>query len=477
MSARARKRPPERVDANAHTGRVPPHDLDLERAVLSACILEGRMLDIAHLIPSDEVFYFPANRWIWQALQSLAAAGEKIDIELVAGWLKMRERFVEVGGSPYLAVVTDSAPVTAHVASYARRVAELWQARTLMATCQKVAAEGYGDVGDRAEWVVSATAQVVEVNALLTKPGGGPQRIDGVLRDAIQAQLASKNAGLSTGLRDLDAMTTGLHGGEVTIIAARPGMGKTSLLLDEARAIASGGRAALIFSLEMPKEQLAARMACAEANVDIRLWRARTLSTADWERINAAAEWIRGLPIYIDDTAAVSLLYVEGQVVRIGAECERNGTPLGLVGVDYLQLMTGSPNAQNREQEISGNSRGLKALAKTRNVPVVALSQLNRGVETRAKDKRPQLSDLRESGAIEQDADTIIMIYRDDYYDPHSSLRGIAEFGIAKQRNGPTGIVPMRWVGHCASFGDVTDEQRRVWDLTQENDGKKGGGR
>jgi replicative DNA helicase len=478
VSARAWKRPPERVDANAHVGRVPPHDLDVEAAVLSACLLEGRIDDVAHKIPRAELFFSVAHRRIWEALVALSTAGAKIDAVTVAGWLKSREVVLDqIGNVPFLGKICDAAPVTAHAEAYAAKLGELWQRRLAIATFQKLAAGAYGDVGDHREWLSTCEAQVIAVGEALTREGDGMQPIATILRDVIADQMATKKAGLMTGLRDFDDMTTGLHAGELTIIGARPGMGKTSLMLDVAMAVADQGRGVALFSLEMPKEQIAGRMVCSNASVNLKNWRGRTLSTGDWERIHQSTEWLATLGIHVDDTADLALVDIMIKVRRVAAECEREGRPLGLVALDYLQLAKGAPEAGNREQEIAGLARGLKRLSKTIRVPVVALSQLNRGVETRAKDQRPKLSDLRESGAIEQDADTIVFLYRDDYYTPNSPLQGIAEIITAKQRNGPTGTVAAAWRAHCARFEDASDEQKRVWDLTQENDGKKGGGR
>lgn len=471
---RAWKKPPERVDENAQVGgRVPPHDLDMESAVLSACILEGRVDDVAHKIPSDALFYSPANRRIWQALVALSEANAKIDAVTVAGWLKSRERLAEVGGTAYLAKVTDSAPVTAHVEAYADRIGELWQRRLMIATAQRIAAEGYGDVGPHGDWLSKCEGDVIAVGDALTREGDGMQPLADIMRTVITDLATTRAAGQPTGLSGVDAMTTGYHNGEVTVVGGRPGMGKTSYALDSAMTVAEAGRGVGIFSLEMPKEQIATSILCRASDVSLMALRARNLSPSDWQRLDAGVRWGRDAAVRIDDTPAPTLADMMRKVRRIDAELERAGTPLGLVVIDYLQLAQGK--GDSREQEIASLSRGFKVMAKVFRVPVLVLSQLNRGVEGRAKDQRPKLSDLRESGTIEQDADTVILLYRDDYYDKASSIAGIAEIMVAKQRHGPTGTVPANWRAHCAHFEDISDEQRRVWDLSQENDGKKGG--
>ena len=297
------------------------------------------------------------------------------------------------------------------------------------------------------------------------------------------AERGDRITGVSTGFERLDAKTAGLHAGDLTIVAARPGMGKTSFVLNLGVNVASPrtvsvpgpnegvagiereepGAGVCVFSLEMPREQLGTRMVCSEGRVDLGKLRQGYLQPEDWRRLTEAASYLSSLPIWIDDTPALGILELRAKVRRIQAEYNRPATPsaperkVGLVVVDYLQLMKGRDGVNSREQEISEISRGLKQLAKELCVPVIALSQLNRAVETRTtKDKRPQLSDLRESGAIEQDADTIIFIYRDEYYNAETtSSKGIAELIIAKQRNGPTGKVLTRFTATCTRFDNL----------------------
>ncbi|WP_437925496.1 replicative DNA helicase [Sorangium sp. So ce291] len=477
---------PQRIEPPIVAGRVPPHDLDAEAAVLSAILLHRDALDRVLEILKAEHFYSEANSRIYEGAQELAAAGTPIDIVSVASWLRDRERLAQVGGAAYLAQLADATPAVAHVAAHARVVYEKWRVRQLIATCQRVAAEGYGDVGVVQEFIDGAEQAVYQLAR--TPQGTSTQPIAQVLKAAFEqitaaAERGDRITGISTGYEKLDAKTAGLHDGDLSIIAARPGMGKTSFVLNLAVNVASPrtvsspgpdqaghgierhepGFGAAIFSLEMPREQLATRMVCCEGRVDLGRLRQGFLQPDDWRRLTEAASFLSTLPVWVDDTPAITLLELRAKVRRIQAEYDRppadghSGRRVGLVVIDYLQLMKGRDGVNSREQEISEISRGLKQLAKELKVAVIALSQLNRAVETRTtKDKRPQLSDLRESGAIEQDADNIMFIYRDEYYNPETTNhKGIAEIIVAKQRNGPTGKVLTRFTASCTRFDNL----------------------
>lgn len=468
-------------------GRVPPHDLDAEAAVLSAILLEKDALDKVLELLKAEHFYSEANRRIYEGAVELATAGTPIDIVSVAGWLRDRDRLAQVGGTSYLAGLVDAVPSVANIETYARMVKEKWRVRQLITTCQRVAAEGYGDVGEVQAFVDQAEQAIYEIAR--TPESSSVQRIEPIIRRVFEqitelARRGERITGAPTGFERLDAMTAGLHDGELSIVAARPGMGKTSFVLNIAVNVASprsvvpsegdadageGGEAheepgmgVAVFSLEMPREQLASRMVCSEGRVDVGRMRQGVLQDRDWNNLTHAASFLYRLPIWIDDTPSLGVLELRAKVRRLQAEYNRtrpDGTlarRIGLVVIDYLQLMKGSQRASSREQEISEISRGLKQLSKELRVPVIALSQLNRAVETRGtKDKRPQLSDLRESGAIEQDADNIIFIYRDDYYEQDSELKGIAELIVAKQRNGPTGKVKVKFHAAYTRFDNL----------------------
>ncbi|WP_437568505.1 replicative DNA helicase [Sorangium sp. So ce542] len=477
---------PQRIEPPIVAGRVPPHDLDAEAAVLSAILLHRDALDRVLEILKAEHFYSEANSRIYEAAQELASGGTPIDIVSVASWLRDRERLAQVGGAAYLAQLADATPAVAHVGAHARVVYEKWRVRQLIATCQRVAAEGYGDVGVVQQFIDGAEQAVYQLAR--TPQGTSTQPIAQVLKAAFEqitaaAERGDRITGISTGFEKLDAKTAGLHDGDLSIVAARPGMGKTSFVLNLAVNVASPrtvsspgpdqaghgierhepGFGAAVFSLEMPREQLATRMVCSEGRVDVGKLRQGFLQPDDWRRLTEAASFLSTLPIWIDDTPAISLLELRAKVRRIQAEYDRppsdgnSGRRVGLVVIDYLQLMKGRDGVSSREQEISEISRGLKQLAKELKVAVIALSQLNRAVETRTtKDKRPQLSDLRESGAIEQDADNIIFIYRDEYYNPETTNhKGIAELIVAKQRNGPTGKVLTRFTSSCTRFDNL----------------------
>jgi replicative DNA helicase len=466
-------------------GRVPPHDLDAEAAVLSAILLSGDAFDEVQEIITPDHFYSDANRRVFEAMLDLGRANQPIDLVNVASWLRSRERLEQVGGTPYLAELTDATPAVANVATHALTVREAARLRQLIGTCQRFAAEGYGDCADvqefidRAEQAVFDIARVAKANAV--RP----------LRDAIHGAFEILSAaakrgdaitGLPTGFVELDKRCAGLHPGDLYIIAGRPGMGKTSFVLNLAvnvaqprRVILDGteveqlGNGVAFFSLEMPREQLAARILSSEGRVDVSKFRSGQIRGEDWNKLTEAAAMLGRIPLWLDDTPAISLLDLRAKIRRLQAEIARTTSDgpraekLGLVVIDYLQLMSGRRDAGSREQEISEISRGLKQLAKEMRLSVIALSQLNRSVETRtSKDKRPQLSDLRESGAIEQDADCIMFIYRDEYYFEDSPDQGIAEVIVAKQRNGPTGKVRVRFESAYTRFDNLAPDDYEI---------------
>ncbi|HYP97937.1 MAG TPA: replicative DNA helicase [Polyangiaceae bacterium] len=469
-------------------GRVPPSNLDAEAAVLSAVLLDSDAFDTVQDILQPLHFYADANRRIFEAIVDLQSGSRAVDIVSVAGWLRDKGRLDQIGGTPYLAMLADATPAVAHVGAHALAIREKWRLRTLISTCQKFAAEGYGDCGevqgfiDMAEQSVFDIARVTQASNVVS------------VRDAIKgafeilgeaARRGGGITGIETGYTELDKLTAGLHPGDLLIVAARPGMGKTSFVLNLATnvarpkrvevnaeneayfdaAVEEPGHGVLFCSLEMPREQLASRMLASEARVDMSRLRSGKLQRDDWNKLTESASRLGRLPLWLDDTPALTLLDLRAKIRRLQAELKRgdnsnNAKGLGLVAIDYLQLMQGRKDAGSREQEISELSRGLKQMAKEMKVAVIALSQLNRSVETRtSKDKRPQLSDLRESGAIEQDADAIMFIYRDEYYFKDSPDKGMAELIIAKQRNGPTGKVMTKFTGEYTRFDNLAPEE------------------
>jgi replicative DNA helicase len=346
-----------------------------------------------------------------------------------------------------------------------------------------VTSQGYGGYGDAQSFIDSAEQAVYDIAR--TKESSTVHPLKTVLHEAFD-RIAKANArgaritGTPTGFDRYDRITSGLHAGELSIVAARPGMGKTSLVLNMATNVASAqelvsahdpnerwlepGCGVVFFSLEMPREQIVHRMLCSEAKVEVGKVRTGMLTKQDWEKLTQAAGRLATLPLWVDDSPALGMLELRSKVRRLQAEFDRTDDKgekkqrIGLVAIDYLQLMRGREGAASREQEISEISRGLKQLAKELSLPVIALSQLNRAVETRGeKSKRPQLSDLRESGAIEQDADNICFIYRDDYYNKETADRNVAELIIAKQRNGPVDTVRVRWDAQYTRFDNLAD--------------------
>ncbi len=465
-------------------GRVPPNDLDAEAAVLSAILLSRDALDKVQPILQPEHFYSDANRKIFEAFTDLSSKGRPIDILTTRSWLADRELLQRAGGSAYLAQILDSVPAVANVDDYAKTVREKWRMRQLISSCQRVAAEGYGTVDNVQQFIDMAEQSVYEIAR--TPEATTVQHVKDVIRTTFDRlnealQRGNRITGTPSGFTRLDKLTGGFNPGDLIITAARPGMGKTSLVLNIAVNVAlpqlvesespedpdggmagnvrqESGAGVAVFSLEMPKEQLAARLLCSEARVDVSKLRTGHLQREDWTRLTKAAGELAKLPIWIDDASDLSILELRAKVRRIQAM--HAPRKLGLVVIDYMQLMTGNPKITSREQQISEISRGLKKLAKDLGVPVIALSQLNRAVETRGtKDKRPQLSDLRESGAIEQDADTILFIYREEYYNKEDpAAEGLAELILAKQRNGPTGSIKVRFTKSCTRFDNLAEE-------------------
>lgn len=483
-----------RYEPAVTAGRVPPHDLDSEAAVLSAVLLNRDALDRVLDTLKPEHFYSDANGKIFAAIMALALASTPIDIVSVASYLRDREQLVHVGGSSYLAQLSDATPAVAHVGAHAAVVYEKWRVRQLIATCQRVAAEGYGDVGVVQEYIDRAEQDIYGIARSTTKRES--MSVGAIARSVFNTMVANadrgeRTTGIPTGYERLDAKISGLNPGDLIIVAGRPGQGKTAFAMNLAVNVASPrnrtipnpdpvpgepayievpdshGYGVTVCSLEMPKEQLVQRMLCSETRIAMDKIRQNTLQPDDWRRLTECAPFISILPIEIDDTPAMSLLDVRARVRRHQAEYNRPATDtaperkVGLVVIDYLQLMKGRDGVNSREQEISEISRGLKAMAKELGVAVIALSQLNRSVETRStKDKRPQLSDLRESGSIEQDADAVIFVYRDEYYYPDTtSAKGIAELIVAKQRNGSTGKVLTRFTGTYMRFDNLAPGQ------------------
>jgi replicative DNA helicase len=451
----------------ASQGNLPPHDLDAEKAVLGGVLLDNSALDTVEAIVTPPDFYHPSHAVIFESVQSLKSRGEPVDVVTLAAELRARERLNTVGGAQYLGELTDTIPTIAHIEQHARIVADLAQVRRMIAAAHEITARGYGDRGSADGFLDFAAARVFEIAQKRSK--SSLIELHQAIQEAFERiektlERGARITGTETGFRDLDTLTAGMHPGQLIIIAARPAMGKTSLVLNlTTHAAITSQKPVLFFSLEMPRVELANRMMCAEARVDQARLRSNMLTQDDMTALTAAASKLFQLPVYIDDSGDLTLLELRAKSRRIKAEKD-----VSLIVIDYLQLMKASREGMDsREREISEISRGLKSLAKELEVPIIALSQLNRSPETRSgKDKRPQLSDLRESGAIEQDADVVMFIYRDEVYNKDTEDRGIAELIIAKQRNGPTDTVRLRFVRELTKFENLAEDEHQYGDAS-----------
>jgi replicative DNA helicase len=432
-------------------GRVPPQNVDAEESVLGAILLDNGAIDRVTGTLQPEDFYRESHRKIYRAMQVLADRSEPTDLVTLGEVLRGRGELADVGGAAYLAELAERVPTAANVAHYARLVRDKSVLRNLISTATSIAERGYGgqdvkELLDRAEQEIFALSDR-EVRPAFV-------RLDGLLNstfDTIERLFEQKQAvtGVTTGFVDFDRLTAGLQPSDLIIVAGRPSMGKTALCMNIAENAALKADAGVaIFSLEMSKEQLAMRMLCSQAHVDLKRVRTGQLNDNEFGELAKAAANLSEAKIFIDDTPALTVLELRAKARRLSRDPHAN---LKLVIVDYLQLMRSSEGKDSREQEISEISRSLKALAKELHLPVLALSQLNRQVENRHPPK-PRLADLRESGAIEQDADVIAFIYREEVYDEDTPRKGIAEIIIAKQRNGPLGNVDLAFLREYTRF-------------------------
>jgi len=439
--------------------RLPPQSLEAEVSVLGGVLLENEALNRVLEILNPGDFYRESHRKVFSAILMLYERNEPADLITLSEVLKNRGELEEVGGIEYLNSLVNSVPTAANISYYAKIVKEKGILRKLINRATEIITQGYGDSGDVDELLDRAERSIFEISEDRIRPSFYP--IKDIIKSSFKTieKLFDKRqliTGVPTGFSKLDEMTSGFQPSDLIIIAGRPSMGKTAFALNIAQhAAIQGGVTAAIFSLEMAKEQLALRMLCSEAKMDAHLLRGGFLSESDWPKLTRAAGSLSEAPIFIDDTPGLTALEMRAKSRRL--KIEQN---LGLVIVDYLQLMRGRADMERREQEISDISRSLKALAKEINVPVVALSQLNRRVEDRG-DKMPQLADLRESGAIEQDADVIIFLYRDEVYNKSEDNpnKGKAQIIIGKQRNGPTGKLELVFLDKYTRFEEMSPRQ------------------
>lgn len=433
--------------------RVPPSDLDAEKAVLSAILLDNNAIHGIVTEIEPESFYHPAHRALYRAMLLLKDRNQPVDLVTLADYLKSNDLLESIGGAVTLAEIADYEATAANIVHYARIVREKSVKRGLISVATEIVNLGYDEVQSSDQVLDQAESKIFALSQEQAKTTLSPLGIE--VHSAIDhiEMLMNRGGdltGLRTGFAELDSMTGGLQQGDLIIIAARPSMGKTALALNLARNVAVGhDKRVAVFSLEMTTQALVMRLLASEAQVNASDFRSGFISVESHGALVRAAENLSAAHLWIDDTPAATVLEIRAKCRRMHAQ-----EGLDLVIVDYLQLARSDRNVQSREQEISEISRGLKGLAKELNIPVIALSQLNRGPESRKDDKRPLLADLRESGAIEQDADIIGFIYRDVIYNPETEHQTLAELLIRKQRNGPTGMVKLEFLGRYALFRD-----------------------
>lgn len=442
-------------------GRVPANNLDAEAAVLSAAMLDAGALDVVleHLRPGD--LYSTAHQAVLEALAAIRSEGRPVDVVTVSHWLRAHQRLPQAGGARYLAQLVDATPAVAHVEHHCELVADLARQRKVVAACHEIAAEGYESISDVRSWLGTVEERVL--GATSTGERGQPTALREVLSEVwstMDERTCSEDL-VETGFEDLDQFTGGLHRGDLIIVAARPGMGKSALVQCIANQVAEQPLRVAIFSLEMTKVQLGQRAISQVSGVplsSVRNRRRHPVTQREQERITAAFQHLSRLPIHVDDTPGIQLHELRSKARRQASQAVAAGSQLGLVVVDYLQLMGSPRGSRSREEEVSQMSRGLKGLAKELRVPVIALSQLNRSAEARPlKDRKPKLSDLRESGAVEQDADQVWGVFREAYYSA-SSAPNEAEVVVLKNRSGgDTGTVPIGWHGKFVRFVDWRD--------------------
>ncbi|PXA72197.1 replicative DNA helicase [Cryobacterium arcticum] len=449
----ADQRSESRSSEPRHSERTPPHDLLAEQSALGGMMLsKDAVADVVETVRATD-FYVPKHEIIFDAILSLYAQGEPTDVITVTDELTKLGELSRAGGADYLHTLTSLVPTAANAGFYSTIVAERSMLRKLVEAGTRIAQMGYAGEGEVLDLVNTAQAEIYSIT-------GSTETEDYVpLTDAVTAAIEDIEAaklkdgqftGVPTGFADLDELTNGFHGGQLIIVAARPALGKSTLALDFARAASiHHNMPSIFFSLEMGRSEIAMRLLAAEASVPLQSMRKGNVEARDWTTIAATRGRINDAPLYIDDSPNMTL-------VEIRAKCRRLKQRVGLklVVIDYLQLMTSGKKVESRQQEVSEFSRALKLLAKELQVPVIALSQLNRGPEQRA-DKMPAISDLRESGSLEQDADMVILLHRESAYEKDNPRAGEADLIVAKHRNGPTRTVTVAFHGHYSRFADM----------------------
>ncbi|MEN8904666.1 MAG: replicative DNA helicase [Clostridiales bacterium] len=436
--------------------KVPPHSIEAEQSVLGSMILEKEVISLVIEKLKKDDFYRNDHKEIYEAIIELFDKGEPVDLITITDSLKKRGTLDSIGGIDYVTDIITAVPTTESSRHYAKIIEEKSILRKLIKISSEIMNLGYEAAEDVSFIIDKAEKSIFDL--LQKRNSTGFAHIKEVLVstfDRLESLYNSKGSltGIPTGFTDLDLKTSGLQNSDLILVAARPAMGKTSFVLNIAQYVAIHEKVPVaLFSLEMSKDQLVNRMLSSEVMVESQRMRSGDLEDEDWEKLAKSMGPLSEAPIYIDDTPGISMTELRAKCRRL--KLEKN---LGLIMIDYLQLMSGSKKTESRQQEISEISRSLKILAKEINVPVITLSQLSRAPEARA-DHTPILSDLRESGAIEQDADIVMFLYRDDYYNPESDKKNIADVVIAKHRNGSTGTVELRWFGEFTKFGNLKKE-------------------
>ena len=447
---------PFRGDGDIARIKMQPHSIEAEQSVLGGLLLSADAWDAVSEAVVDGDFYRPDHRLIFRQIAKLAEASEPVDVITVADKLEARGELDAAGGLPYLAELAQNTPSASNIRAYAQVVRERASLRQLIEAAQEIAESGFNPEGRTSDELVDeAERRIMQISEQGPK-AGGPQGVNPLLQAALGRIEELFNSGgditgLSTGFKDLDGMTSGLQPSDLVIVAGRPSMGKTSFAMNLVEhAILHQERPILVFSMEMPADSLIIRMLSSVGRIDQTRIRNGKLEQEDWPKLSTAVSKLKDVPLYIDDTAALTPTEVRSRSRRVAREHGQ----LGMIMVDYLQLMQIAGSSEGRTAEISEISRSLKAIAKEFQCPVVALSQLNRSLENRPN-KRPVNSDLRESGAIEQDADVIMFIYRDEVYNEESPDKGVAEIIIGKQRNGPIGICRLAFIGQFTRFENL----------------------
>ena len=433
--------------------RTPPQDMEAEQCVLGAMLMsKDAIADVVEVLRGGD-FYRPAHEQVYDAITELYGRGEPADAVTVSDELGKRGELVRIGGAPYLHTLLASVPIAANAGWYAEIVREKAILRRLVDASMRINQMSYAAEGDVDVIVDRAQAEVYAVTERRSAEDYKPlSELMQPTLDEMEA-IESRGAGLSgvpTGFADLDELTNGLHPGQMIIVAARPGCGKSTLALDLARSASiKNGLTSVIFSLEMSQLEITMRLLSAEASIPLSHIRGGRMSEQDWQRVSTKMGQVSEAPMYIDDSPNLTMMEIRAKARRL-----KQRHDLRLVVIDYIQLMTSGKKVESRQLEVSEFSRQLKLLAKELDVPVVALSQLNRGPEQRT-DKKPLLSDLRESGSLEQDADMVILLNRPDLYDKESERAGEADFDVAKHRNGPTKSITVAFQGHYSRFTDM----------------------